>query len=295
MSNLLQELNAGRFFLCDGAMGTQLHRLGLRMGECPELWNLSRPDDVKAVLAEYITAGSDIIETNTLGGTRPVLRHFGLADKVAEINRASAQLARSIAGNDRYVFASVGPTGEFIKSPGSSREAEGIEIFAEQMRALADGGADALCIETQIALDEALAAVKAAKDSTDLPVVVTFTFNKTPAGKFRTIMGVSPELMVEKLTAAGADVLGSNCGQGPERMLELCRILRSITDLPLMFQANAGLPVVENGQTVYRATPQEMADGAVQLRADGANIIGGCCGTTPSHIKAMRESLDHFA
>jgi 5-methyltetrahydrofolate--homocysteine methyltransferase len=230
-----------------------------------------------------------------LGGTRPILAHFGLADKVVEVNRTSAQLARSVAGNDRYVFASVGPTGELLKSRGSRREAEVVEMFAEQMKALADGGVDALCIETQIALDEALVAVKAAKDNTDLPVVVTLSFNKTPAGKFRTIMGISPEQMAEKLTAAGADVIGSNCGQGPERMLELCHILRSLTDLPLMFQANAGLPVVENGQTVYRATPQEMAEGAVQLRAAGANIIGGCCGTTPSHIKEMRRSLDRLA
>ena len=182
-----------------------------------------------------------------------------------------------------------------MKPLGSRTEAEMIETFAEQMKALAQGGVDALCIETQVALDEAVAAVKAARDNTDLPVVVSFAFSTIKAGQFHTIMGVSPEKMVEKLTAAGADVLGSNCGQGPERMLELCNRLRWLTDLPLMIQANAGLPVMEKGQTIFRATPQEMADGAVQFRKAGANIIGGCCGTTPAHIEAMRKSLDSLS
>jgi len=291
MPKLLQELRAGRVLLCDGAMGTQLHRRGLHLKECPESWNLSRPDDVRAIMAEYIAAGSDIVETNTLGGTRPRLAHFGLADQVVEINRESAMLARSVAGKNHYVFASVGPTGELMKPLGARSEPEIIALFSEQMKALAEGGVDAFCIETQIALDEAVAAVKAAKENTGLPVIVTLSFSTTKTGQFRTVMGVSPERMVEKLAASGADVLGSNCGQGPERMLELCRHLRWLTDLPLMIQPNAGLPVFENGTTVFKATPQEMAEGAVQLRAAGANIIGGCCGTTPEHIEAMRMSL----
>jgi 5-methyltetrahydrofolate--homocysteine methyltransferase len=292
MTNLLQELKAGRVLLCDGAMGTQLYRRGLPLRACPEEWNLSHPDDVRAVCLEYIAAGSDIVETNTLGATRPRLAHFGLADRVAEINRESAQLARSAAGDDRYVFASVGPTGEFMKPVGPRTETEIIETFAEQMQALAQGSVDALCIETQISLNEALAAVKAAKINTDLPVVVTFTFNKTAAGKFRTVMGESPERVVEQLIIAGADVFGSNCGWGPEQMLELCREMRPLTNLPLMFQPNAGMPAMENGQTVFKATPQELADACVQLRDAGVGIIGGCCGTTPAHIKAMRERLN---
>jgi len=178
-----------------------------------------------------------------------------------------------------------------MKPAGPRIEAEIVSAFAEQIKALAEGGVDAICIETQIALDEALAALKAVKENSDLPAIVTLTFSKTPAGKFRTIMGASPEQMVEKLTKAGAAILGSNCGQGPAQMLELCHLLRPMTDLPLMFQANAGLPVFENGKAVFKASPEEMAEAAVLMRAAGANIIGGCCGTTPGHIKAMRKSL----
>ncbi len=292
MSRILHEIKAGRILLCDGAMGTQLHKRGLELKTCPESWNVSHPEDVEAVSAEYVAAGCDIVETNTLGAIRPRLAHYGLADQVVEINKKSARLARLAAGNDRFVFASIGPTGEMMKPLGPRTESEMVQIFAEQIKALAEEGVDAFCIETQIALDEALAAVKAARENTDLPVAVTLTFNKTAAGTFRTVMGVSPEKMVEKLSLAGADVVGSNCGQGPERMVELCGKFRWLTDLPLMFQANAGLPVMENGRTTFKATPREMAEYAVAIRAAGANIIGGCCGTNPSHIKAMRESLD---
>jgi 5-methyltetrahydrofolate--homocysteine methyltransferase len=292
MIGIIQALETGRILLCDGAMGTQLYRRGLPLKACPEEWNLSHPDDVQAVSAEYIASGSDIVETNTLGAAKLRLAHFGLADKVEEINQKSAQLARNAAGDDHYVFASVGPSGEFIKPLGPRTEMEIIAVFAEQMKALALGGVDALCIETQISLNEALAAVKAAKENTDLPVIVTFTFNKTAAGYFRTIMGESPEQIVDRLTAAGADVLGSNCGWGPEQMLELCRKMRPLTNLPLMFQPNAGLPSIENGQTIFKATPQEMADACLQLSDAGAGIIGGCCGAAPAHVAAMRKSLD---
>ncbi len=294
MRKLLEELHRGRILLCNGAMGTQLHWRSLPLRTSPESWNLTHPEDVQAVSAAYIEAGSDIVETNTLGATRLRLAHYGLADQVTEINLQSAQLARIAAGSNHYVFGSVGPTGEVMRPHGSPREKDLIAAFVEQIKALAKGGVDALCIETQISLDEAVAAIKAAKDNTNLPVVVTLTFNKTAAGEFRTMMGESPEQMVEKTTAAGADILGSNCGQGPEPMLELCSKIRPLTDLPLMFQPNAGLPAFENGQAVFKATPEEMANIAAIFRVVGANIIGGCCGTTPVHIEAMRKNLDRL-
>lgn len=291
MLNLLQQLKAGRVLLSDGATGTALQQRGLPPGVCMESWNETHSDDVQSVFTAYIAAGSDIIETNTFGGNPFKLAHYGLADKTEIFNRYGAEISRQAAGENHYVFGSVGPTGEFMQPLGTRSEAEMIAAFARQISALAQGGADAICIETQMALEEALAAVKAAKNHTNLPVAVTMAFDKTAAGDFRTVMGVSPEQMVDKLTAAGADVIGSNCGQGPARMVELCRKLRPLTDLPLMFQANAGLPVIENGQTVFKATPEEMAQGAVQLRAAGANIIGGCCGTTPEHIAAVRRVI----
>ncbi len=292
MARLLDELNAGKIMLCDGAMGTELHGKGLAFGACPEGWNLSHPELVRDVCLEYIAAGSDIVETNTLGGTHFRLSHFGLANRVLDINRTSAELAKDAAGRDHYVFGSVGPTGQLMKPFGGRNESELIAAFSEQIESLVQGGIDAVCIETQISLDEALAATKAARQTTHVPVVVTMTFNKTAAGEFRTIMGESVGMVVERLSAAGVDVLGSNCGWGPDQMLELCQQFRPLTDLPLMFQPNAGLPSVKDGHTLFQASPTELADACTQLCRAGANIIGGCCGTTPNHIKSMRTVLD---
>lgn len=283
-----------RILLSDGATGTELYRRGLPQGTCIEEWNLSHPDAVRSVSIDYLAAGSDIVETNTLGASRLMLARHGLAEQAAEINRRSARLAREAAGEDRIVFGSVGPTGDLLKPFGTRTETEMVAAFAEQMIALAEGGVDAICIETQISLDEALAALKAARENTELPVAVTMTFKKTPKGEFRTVMGDSPERMAERLGEAGASIIGSNCGQGPVEMLELCRALRPLTSLPLMIQSNAGLPTMQDGETVFKATAQEMAEVCIELARAGASIIGGCCGTAPPHIRAMREALDRL-
>lgn len=288
MYKLLHDLQKGRILLSDGATGTALQQRGLPTGVCIEEWNRSHPTEVESVFAEYIAAGSDIIETNSFGGTRFKLAHYGLSEQAFELNRLAAEISRRAAGKDRYVFGSVGPSGEFMAPLGTRSEADMYETYKEQAMGLAAGGADAICIETMMALEEALVALRAAKENTPLPVVVTFTFDKTATGDFRTMMGVSIDQVAKELPAAGADIIGSNCGHGMEQMVEVCRRFRKATDVPLMIQANAGLPVIENGQTIFRATPAEMAAGAGELIHAGANIIGGCCGTNAAHIAAMR-------
>ncbi|MBN1844468.1 MAG: homocysteine S-methyltransferase family protein [Sedimentisphaerales bacterium] len=290
MDSILEALKAGRILLSDGAMGTALQQRGLAPGDNPERWNLDHPEAVEQISADYIAAGSDLIETNSFGGTRYKQKHYGLADRITELNRRAAEIARRAAGDDHFVAGSVGPTGVLLEPLGPARETEVTEAFAEQIAALAAGGADVICIETMMALEEARAALRAAKDVCDLPVIVTFTFEKGVRGDYRTLMGVSCAQVAREL--GEANILGSNCGGGMEQMIEVCREFRSATDKYLMMQPNAGLPVIEQDRTVFKATPREMAEKLGQLLEAGANIVGGCCGTTADHIAAMRSFLD---
>ncbi len=292
MSRLLERLNSVRVLLCDGGMGTGLQKLGLEPGVCPELLNVEQRDMVLQVTAGYVSAGSDLVETNTFGGTRYKLKHYGLDDRTAELNRAGAEVAREAAGPDRLVLGSVGPTGEFMAPLGLETEENMYEAFKEQVMALAAGGVDAICIETMTALEEAKVALKAAKENTNLPVINTFTFDRTASGEYRTMMGISPAQAAEEMTAAGSDIIGSNCGNGPEDLLAIAKELRAHTDRLLMIQPNAGMPVLEEGKTVFKAAPAEMAACVKPLVEAGANIIGGCCGTTDEHLTAMRAALD---
>ena len=292
MSTLLEQLNAGRVLLGDGAMGTQLQLRGMETGSCPELWNVTHSREVREIISGYVSAGSDIVETNSFGGTRYKLQQFDLADKTVELNRAAAQVARTAVGDDQFVVGSVGPTGRFLEPLGDATEEDMYEVFREQIVALAEGGANAICIETMTALEEARLALRAAKENTDLPVIVTFTFDKVEQGGYRTMMGISPAQAAEELTTAGADVVGSNCGNGPEELIAIAREITEHTDRFVMIQPNAGLPELRDGQTVFRATPEEMAACVGPLVETGVNIIGGCCGTTTDHIAAMRKALD---
>ena len=289
--NITKILTSGRVLVSDGAWGTFLQQKGLKPGECPELWNVDRPDDVRAIAQSYIDAGSDLVETNSFGGTRFKLEHYGLEDRVSEINEAAARLSREAAGPDRGVIASVGPTGKMLLM-GDVTEEELYDAFKEQVVALEKGGADAICIETMSALDEAEIAVRAVKENTNCEVICTFTFEKTVNDDYRTMMGVTPEQFVEEMVEAGTDIIGANCGNGMERMIDVVRALRAVNaEIPILVHANAGLPKNVNGVDVFPESPAEMAARVPALLAAGANCIGGCCGTTPAHIAAMKEAI----
>ncbi len=282
-----------RVLLSDGAWGTELVRRGLEPGEAPERLNLGQPGLVRAVAASYVEAGSDIILTNTFGGSRPKLERAGLGERLAEVNRRAVEISKEAAGDRALVFASVGPTGEFMEPLGPATEEEMRVVFAEQISALAQGGADGIVIETMTDLGEATAAVAAARTACELPVAACLTFDKGARG-YATMMGVTPSQAANELAAAGADLVGSNCGRGPADLVEIARILRQNTDLPLWIKPNAGLPQLVNGETVYAQTPEEMAGYLPQLVAAGASVIGGCCGSTPEHIRRLAQARERL-
>jgi 5-methyltetrahydrofolate--homocysteine methyltransferase len=291
MKTLLERLAAGEVLISDGAMGTFLYAKGLTAGENPESWCVSHPAEVRSIAEAYLEAGSDLVETNSFGGTCYKLKPYGLGDKVTEFNRAAAALAKAAAGAGRLVAASVGPTGHIVEEEGGDVTCEQLyAAFKEQITALAEGGADAICVETMSSLTEAVQAIRAAKENTNLPVICTFTFEKGAKG-YRTMMGVKPDRAAREAVAAGADVVGANCGNGIANMIEITAQMRAaVPETPILIHANAGAPVVEDGKAVFKETPEYMASRVAELISAGANIIGGCCGTTPAHIAAMAQA-----
>ena len=288
--SLLQRLRSEGILISDGALGTMLQAAGLEPGVCPESWNLDHPGEVEAIARAYAEAGSDAVETNTFGGNRFKLKHYGLENRVMMLNRAAVAITRRAIGPDRIVLGSVGPTGVILMM-GEVGEEELYDAFKEQCVALAGAGADVICIETMTALDEATIAIRAAKEHTHLEVICTMTFDKTLQGDYRTMMGVSPAEMVAALKAAGADVIGTNCGNGMEHMVPIVEAIRLADPaIPVLVNANAGRPHLRDGRNVFDETPEITASFIPALISAGAGIIGGCCGTTPDHIRAIRTA-----
>ena len=292
MANRLLETLKDRTLLCDGAMGTQIMAMGLEIGHAPESLNMTAPDEIKIIHQNYFDAGCRILETNTLGGSSIMLRGSGMEDKVYEYNFNGVRLAKEVVGDDGFVAASLGPTGQFIKPLGDVTVEELEESFQQQAAALIEGGADAVCVETMMDAQEAAAAIRGVKKAGDVPVLATMTFNPDKLG-YRTMMGISPTEAAGAMVEAGADVIGVNCVEGPRHAVEIIREMKAaFSDLLFMAQPNAGLPIVDGGKTVYPLGPDEMCRGMDEILSEGVSVIGGCCGTTPQHLRLMAGLLD---
>lgn len=293
MEKILTEISKGKILVGDGGWGTQLIQKGLKSGECPEIWNLSRPDDIKEIASQYREAGADIVSTNTFGGNRIKLKMFGLEEKAKEINRVSAYLSRTAVGENVHVLASIGPSGKLVMMGEVSLE-ELYDAFKEQAVALEEGGADACIIETMSDLEEAKCAVRAVKDNTQLEVIVSFTFSKSADGEnFYTMMGVTPQQMLSEFRAMEVGIIGTNCTLGAGDMAKLVAKMYSIDNsIPFLVYPNAGQPEYTESGIKYPETPRLLASYVTEYIKYGAKIIGGCCGTTPEHIKAIREAVD---
>lgn len=290
MESILEAVEA-RILVGDGAMGTQLMQRGLEPGACGELWNIDRRPDVVEVLSSYREAGADVLTSNTFGANRWKLSSSGLEGRVREINIAAVEAARDAAGQAARVLADIGPTGRLVEPLGTDPRGAFVEVFREQAEALASARPDAIILETFISLAEILAALEAAK-STGLPVIASMTYGRDVSGGFRTMMGEEIAACVGALADGGADIIAANCGTGPADYTDITAALAAAGDLPVMVQPNAGVPKLVAGRTVFPMGPEEMAEYVKPIIDAGARVIGGCCGTTPVHIRAIRRAVE---
>ena len=291
MHPLIKSLIKSGPVVTDGSWGTQMQKRGLKRGECPDSWNLSRPERVLEVAQQYVDAGSQIILTNTFGGSRLALKKFELDEKTVEINMTGVEISKKAAGDRAYVFASIGPTGMMLVTRETTEE-ELQKVFEEQADAQARAGADGIIVETMIDVVEAKIAATAAKQ-TGLPIIVSMVYD-SGENKDRTMMGDSPEQVLEELMSIGIDGIGANCGQGIEAFLPICSRLRQATDLPIWMKPNAGLPEIVDDKTVFRTTAREFVQYIPELIQAGAGFIGGCCGTDQEFVEAIRETVDNL-
>lgn len=281
-----------QILLSDGAVGTELQRMGLEPGGCSEIWNIEHPDKVRSLHRAYLEAGAQLLTTNSFRGNRFALSHYRLESRVQELNYAAAVLAREVAGDRAWVMGSLGPFGGILDPLGETSEKEAYAWFLEQSRSLLAGGVDIILVETMSAVEEVMLAIRAAREAGAPIVFSTMTFARTN-DSYRTLRGVTPRQAVEAMENAGADVVGCNCGtelemEDHEKIVE---IFCSFTRNPILVQPNAGQPELVGSGIRYRRTPEAMAHRVFDLVHAGANIVGGCCGTTPEHIRKMGERL----
>ena len=290
--DLLQMIAERPLLVGDGAMGSRLMALGLRPGEAGELWNLENPDAVEGVQREYVEAGADIVLTNTFGANALILSRHGMDGRVSEINHAGVRVARRAAGDRALVFGDVGPSGRLLEPYGDLAPDEVRAAFEPQVRALAEAGVDAIICETFEAAEELGLVLALARECGDVPLIASMKLAPEPSGRYRSMMGQGPEDLLRVASQCGCAAVGSNCGQGIETAGRLVGELADLTDLPIIMEPNAGMPQLVDGETVYPETPEDFARLAPALHAAGASIIGGCCGTTPDHIRALRAYAD---
>lgn len=286
----LLELLKKRILLFDGAMGTTLIRKGLASGECPESWNLSHPDEVSQIHKAYLEAGADVLQTNTLGGTRIKLKTCGLEDQMAQINAQAVRLLRQVCPPDRYVAGDIGPTGQFLPPVGTCSPEEMEKNFREQAEVFAGEGVDLFVLETMYDLQEIVLATRAVRSISDLPIMATVTFEHKPKGFF-TIMGNSVADCADQLAGAGANAVGSNCGMGSSDMVDITFLFRESTKLPILIQPNRGQPEMTAGRLTYQQKPEAFAEDVMLIVKAGAKAVGGCCGTTPEFIARIHQRL----
>jgi 5-methyltetrahydrofolate--homocysteine methyltransferase len=292
MRSLLKRVRDGEILVADGAMGTMLMKFGLKPGEPPESFNLTSPQVLEEIARLYLEAGADIIQTNTFGASPLRLALGSLEEKTEETNRNAVLAAKEAAQDRAYLVASCGPSGKLLKPYGDTEPEEIYSSFERQMKALVAAGVDAISIETMTDLTEATLAIRAAKaTSSSTPVMAAMTFDLTPKGFF-TVMGTSIDEAARGLEEAGADIIGSNCGNGIENMVRIASQFKARSRLPIIIQSNAGIPQMEGEQPIWPETPEFMAEKAKDLVSVGVSIIGGCCGTTPQHVKAIRNMVD---
>jgi len=293
MGKVLDKIAGGKVLVSDGAWGTFLHQKGLKADECPESWNLTRPDDVLEIASSYVQAGADIVLTNSFGASPLKLEGYGLEKQCYDLNRSAAEISRKAAGEQTLVVGSMGPTGKMVMM-GEVSPQEVFNGFMEQAKGLAEGGADGIVIETMTDPEEAKLAIEAVKKATTLDVGCTFTFTRNQDGVYRTMMGSDVEAYLEMALSAGADIIGANCGNGTAGMIEIVKVIRAINpSIPVLVHANAGLPIYQDGKTVFPESAEEMASQIEDLLEAGANIVGGCCGTTPEHIRQIVSVINH--